>query len=144
MVKQEWFQRDTPGAEPRRFDLVIQSWDTANKDTELADPSVCTTWGKRGNRIYLLNVYCRRVDYPDLKRLSKNKERDFPAIKITLASNNALIKANPTASALVFSHPAFSGLFDCDGLMGTGIRPTPARNCQMSVIAGSRQEFNRV
>jgi predicted phage terminase large subunit-like protein len=78
MVKQEWFQRYTPGAEPRKFDLVIQSWDTANKDTELADPSVCTTWGKRGNRIYLLNVYCRRVDYPDLKRAIKEQRARFP------------------------------------------------------------------
>jgi predicted phage terminase large subunit-like protein len=77
MVRQEWFQRYTPGEEPRKFDLVIQSWDTANKDTELADPSVCTTWGKRGNRIYLMDVYCRRVNYPDLKRAIKERKARF-------------------------------------------------------------------
>jgi hypothetical protein len=30
-----------------RFDRIVQSWDTANKATELSDFSVCTTWGVR-------------------------------------------------------------------------------------------------
>ena len=29
---------------PERFDRIVQSWDTANKVTELSDFSVCTTW----------------------------------------------------------------------------------------------------
>jgi phage terminase large subunit-like protein len=27
------------------FDRIVQSYDTANKATELSDYSVCTTWG---------------------------------------------------------------------------------------------------
>jgi hypothetical protein len=37
MVKQQWFKSYVPGQEPARFDLVLQSWDTANKSTELSD-----------------------------------------------------------------------------------------------------------
>ena len=43
MVKREWFRvYDAP---PAPFERIVQSWDTANKASELADYSVCTTWG---------------------------------------------------------------------------------------------------
>ena len=35
---------------------VVQSWDTANKATELSDFSVCTTWGIVGKNLYLLDL----------------------------------------------------------------------------------------
>jgi predicted phage terminase large subunit-like protein len=68
MVKQEWFKRYSDRDVPQSFDQIIQSWDTANKSTELADYSVCTTWGTKNNRIYLLHVLRERMTYPDLKR----------------------------------------------------------------------------
>jgi hypothetical protein len=43
MVKEAWFRRYRPEERPARFDQVVQSWDTANKPSELADYSVCTT-----------------------------------------------------------------------------------------------------
>ena len=45
LVKLGWFKRYTPGEEPAEFEMIVQSWDTANKATELSDYSVCTTWG---------------------------------------------------------------------------------------------------
>ena len=45
LVKADWFKTYTEANLPVKFDLVFQSWDTANKPTELADYSVCTTWG---------------------------------------------------------------------------------------------------
>lgn len=45
---------------PQKFDQVVQSWDTANKPSELSDYSVCATWGVRQRRIYLLHVLCQR------------------------------------------------------------------------------------
>ncbi len=68
MVKVAWLQYYSPGDLPVTFDYIIQSWDTANKVTELSDYSVCTTWGKKGKYYYLLNVFRRRLEYPDLKR----------------------------------------------------------------------------
>jgi predicted phage terminase large subunit-like protein len=68
MVKEAWFQRYDAACLPASFDRVIQSWDTANKPSELADYSVCTTWGMKGPHFYLLNVYRKQVGYPQLKR----------------------------------------------------------------------------
>src|ERR1700692_920600 len=36
-------RRGRRGEELAKFDMIIQSWDTANKSTELSDFSVCTT-----------------------------------------------------------------------------------------------------
>jgi predicted phage terminase large subunit-like protein len=68
MVKEAWFRRYRPEDLPSSFDQVIQSWDTASKPTELADYSVCTTWGLKGPNFYLLNVLRKKLPYPDLKR----------------------------------------------------------------------------
>ena len=68
MVKQEWFRTYIQDQIPHPFDQVIQSWDTANTPTELSDYSVCTTWGLKQSHFYLLNVYRKRVNFPELKR----------------------------------------------------------------------------
>jgi predicted phage terminase large subunit-like protein len=46
----------------------VQSWDTANKTSELNDFSVCTSWGIAGPNLYLFEVLRRRMEYPELKR----------------------------------------------------------------------------
>jgi hypothetical protein len=40
LVKDEWFKRDRENERPERFERIVQSWDTANKATELGDFSV--------------------------------------------------------------------------------------------------------
>ncbi len=67
MIKTEWFEYYEPGMEPGRFDRIFQSWDTANKAGELNDFSVCTTWGVVGKAYYLLDVFRKKLNYPDLK-----------------------------------------------------------------------------
>ena len=68
MVKAQWFKRYGENQRPENFDRIAQSWDTANKVTELSDFSVCTTWGIRGKDFFLLNVLRKRLKYPALKR----------------------------------------------------------------------------
>ncbi len=68
IVKRDWLKFFESGSEPSRFPRIYQSWDTANKAGELNDYSVCTTWGVVGDDIYLLNVFRKRVTFPDLKR----------------------------------------------------------------------------
>jgi predicted phage terminase large subunit-like protein len=68
LVKETWFQRYDPKDRPASFDQIIQSWDTATKPTELADYSVCATWGIKGPHFYLLNVLRKKLAYPGLKR----------------------------------------------------------------------------
>jgi hypothetical protein len=43
LVKAAWFKRYRDSELPARFDRIVQSWDTANKATELSNFSVCTT-----------------------------------------------------------------------------------------------------
>lgn len=66
MIKTEWFRRYEVAPNP--FDRVIQSWDTANKPTELADYCVCTTWGIVGSDYYLLDILQEKLDFPQLRK----------------------------------------------------------------------------
>ena len=67
-VKREWLQYYSGENLPDGFDFVIDSWDSANKRSELNDYSVCATLGVKGRNIYLLDIWRQRVDYPSLKR----------------------------------------------------------------------------
>jgi predicted phage terminase large subunit-like protein len=68
ILRTAWLGRYDRGDLPERFLCVLQSWDTANKSGELNDFSVCTTWGVAWNRYYLLAVFRKRLNYPELKR----------------------------------------------------------------------------
>ncbi len=68
LVKRAWLVRYGPEALKPPFVTVLQSWDTASKAGELNDYSVCTTWGVRDRRYHLLDVFRRRMEFPDLKR----------------------------------------------------------------------------
>jgi predicted phage terminase large subunit-like protein len=95
LVKAEWFKTYVPGAQPAKFDQTFQSWDTANKSTELSDYSVCTTWGRKNKKLYLLDVLRRRMDYPDLKRAVEEQAERFRPTNILIedkASGTQLIQ----------------------------------------------------
>ena len=95
MVKAEWFKRYSENERPERFDRIVQSWDTANKVTELSDFSVCTTWGVSGKRIFLRGVFRRRLEYPALKRAVREQQSLFRATEVLIedkASGTQLIQ----------------------------------------------------
>ena len=95
MVKLKWFKHYTPGEKPAQFDAIFQSWDTANKSTELSDYSVCTTWGYKNKKLYLLHVLRRRMDYPQLKRAVRDQAQRFQPTNILIedkASGTQLIQ----------------------------------------------------
>jgi predicted phage terminase large subunit-like protein len=79
LVKAEWFKRYRKSELPERFDRIVQSWDTANKATELSDFSVCTTWGVKGKELFLLAVFRQKLEYPALKRAVREQESLFGA-----------------------------------------------------------------
>lgn len=77
IFKADWFKRyDRP---EDQYQMIVQSWDTANKAGELNDPSCCTTWGVRHNGADLLQVMVRRLEYPDLKNLVVKQAEAFSA-----------------------------------------------------------------
>jgi len=66
IVKREWLQFYGPDERPDRFDQILQSWDTANKDTELPISAFAQPGASRTVRC--IDVFRRKMDFPDLKR----------------------------------------------------------------------------
>jgi predicted phage terminase large subunit-like protein len=93
LVKRDWLQTYTDM--PDRFSLILQSWDCANKATELSDYSVCTTWGLHAKKLYLLDVYRKRLEYPELKRAVREQAERHNSCHIIIedkASGTQLIQ----------------------------------------------------
>lgn len=51
-----------------KFDYIAQGWDTAFKTGERNDNSVCITVGTTKNAFYIIDCWCKKVDYPTLKQ----------------------------------------------------------------------------
>lgn len=95
LVKLEWFARYAPGDLPERFDRIVQSWDTASKNEEWHDYSVCTTWGEIAGRYYLLHVFRERLLYPDLRPKARDLAQAWSANVVVIedkASGTQLIQ----------------------------------------------------
>ena len=89
MVKVDWFKTYTTKELPSKFDLILQSWDTANKPTQLADYSVCTSWGVKDKQVYLLHVLRKRLDYPALKRAVSEQAHAFQPTEILIEDKSS-------------------------------------------------------
>lgn len=92
MVKSSWLTYYEPDEKPTSFDLIIQSWDTASKVTELSDYSACVTLGKKGARYYLLNVFRRRMEYPELKRAVRDQAQRYKPNTILIEDKSSGIQ----------------------------------------------------
>jgi predicted phage terminase large subunit-like protein len=95
LVKRAWFRSYAAADPPAKFDRILQSWDTASKATELSDYSVCTSWGVLGKDLYLLDVFRRRLEYPELKRAVRAQSLQFAADVVLIedkASGTQLIQ----------------------------------------------------
>jgi len=109
IVRRSWLKFYSEKDKPDAFDQIVQSWDTANKVTELSDYSVCTTWGVKGPRMYLLDVFRRKLEFPELKRtvrelaafwranvvLVEDKSSGTQLIQELRADGFALVRAAP-------------------------------------------------
>jgi predicted phage terminase large subunit-like protein len=72
---------------------VVQSWDTAIKDSPSADFSVGSTWGYADGIWYLLDLVRVRLEYPELKALVQATQKRWRADQV-------LIEAGGTGTAL--------------------------------------------
>jgi predicted phage terminase large subunit-like protein len=94
IVKTSWIQYYDEANLPEFYSLY-QSWDTANKASELSDYSVCTTWGYHDNKFYLLDVFRKRLNYPELRRAVNDQAKRFGVFNILIedrASGTQLIQ----------------------------------------------------
>jgi predicted phage terminase large subunit-like protein len=97
IVKRDWWQwweKD----DPPQCEYILQTWDTAFEKHNRADYSAGTTWGifypeedRNNPNIILLNVYKKRVEYPDLKRdvLREYKEYEPDGVLIEKKASGA-------------------------------------------------------
>jgi predicted phage terminase large subunit-like protein len=95
LVPIDKLQRFAPDERPRAFDSEVLSLDTAYKDNQLADYSVCTRWGKLGTRIYLLDVWRMKASYHVLKEQVRAMARSVRPERILIedsASGQPLIQ----------------------------------------------------
>jgi predicted phage terminase large subunit-like protein len=107
IFKQAWCDMDGRRfvAIPVEAKTCVHSWDTAQKEKDINDPSVCTVWqsGRGAPGHYLRDVFRDRIDYPKLKhRVIVMAERDNPsAILIEdKSSGQSLIQELRTSTTL--------------------------------------------
>lgn len=68
MVSPEWLQNYTLPLAESQPGQIIQSWDTASKDGINNDWSVCITAHVTGRDVYILDVFRKRLNFPELKK----------------------------------------------------------------------------
>lgn len=69
IIKREWFgYYEDDELRGKRIIATIQSWDTAFKEREENDFSVCETWHVTNEGYYLEDVWRDRVEFPELKK----------------------------------------------------------------------------
>ena len=106
LVKVAWFQAYDRLPEGMR---IVQSWDTANKATQLSDFSVCTTWGLQDKKIYLIDVFRARLGFPELKRAVRD-------LRVKYRATTVLIEDKASGTQLIQE-------LRYDGLPVEGIKP---------------------
>lgn len=79
IVKRQWIKWYDQVPERRPGDQIVQSWDIASTISDSGDWTVCTTWLKRGNDYYLLNVLRGRWEFPEVRRRIVEHARDHGA-----------------------------------------------------------------
>ena len=86
MIRLEWFGTYDEAPPRHRILKVVQSWDTGMTSQPTSDYSVCTTWGfeLESKKWYLLDVFRRRLDYPDLKRAVVELRDRYKADKVII------------------------------------------------------------
>ena len=97
LVKGDWLCTFEPGDYPTGLGTrVVQSWDTATEDGALNDYSVCVTAVVHKGRVYVVDVFRKKVDFPTLKREAISKARDLKANALLIedqSSGRQLIQA---------------------------------------------------
>lgn len=71
LIKREWFRQWDGPLDIKRYEAIVQSWDTASVPGLDNDYSVCTTWGLVGKFIDLLDVHRAQYHYADLLRAAR-------------------------------------------------------------------------
>jgi predicted phage terminase large subunit-like protein len=89
LIKREWLRFYEPDQLPDGFSYTLQSWDTASKSDEVNDFSVCTTWRVINGNFYLIDVFRKRVTFPQLKHAAIELFRNFEPDKLLIEDKSS-------------------------------------------------------
>lgn len=92
MLKREWWQyynRSDYDDGRLVFDNMLLSVDAAFKDGEKNDYVALEVWGKKGPRIYLVDLYNEHLNFPDTIRKIRLIKAKYPNAFITLIEDKA-------------------------------------------------------
>lgn len=79
MIEKGWLCYETVPEEENSFGIIIQSWDTASKDGADNDWSVCVTARYYRKKIYIIDVFRRKMKFPELKETAIRLAREHKA-----------------------------------------------------------------
>jgi predicted phage terminase large subunit-like protein len=117
MVKTHWLKFYEPSEEPAQFSQIVQSWDTANKSTDLADYSVCTTWGVLYRKYYLLDVFREKLNYPELRRAIIDLRYKYRSMNIVIEDKASGIQLIQDLSNEIYGVNAYKSPPGADKIM---------------------------
>ena len=129
MIKRAWVRRYAEPPHSRDVLQIVQSWDTAMKGGPGNDWSVCTTWAQTSDgRLYLLDVWRGRVDYPALKAAVRAQhERWRP--------NTVFVEEAGSAIGLIQElRPEFMGV--------VGVKPDKDKAARMAIASAKFEAGN--
>jgi predicted phage terminase large subunit-like protein len=89
VIKRHWLRFYPADLPLTSFSFILQSWDTANKTGEENDYSVCTTWGYCQGNYFLIDVFRKRLNYPDLKRAVIEQAKKHKPHKILIEDKSS-------------------------------------------------------
>ena len=87
IIKRAWLKVQPPELWRDKFDHVYQSyqsWDTANTATEISNYSVCVTIGVKGKNFFVIHVYRKRHEFPDLLRAVERLYREYEPCSVVV------------------------------------------------------------
>jgi predicted phage terminase large subunit-like protein len=122
MIKRAWLRRYENHPQRNSSSMILQSWDTATKDSEHANYSVCSTLLIHEKKYFLLEVFRDRLDYPALK-----------------AQAISLAKLHTPKTILIEDAGLGSGLIkelEAKGLPVVGVKPVFNKQTRMSIETG--------
>lgn len=67
LIRREWLKFQDIMPAKLEGGQIVQSWDTATKAGVFSDYSCCVTALVQGNRVYVLDVYRERLEFPQLR-----------------------------------------------------------------------------
>jgi predicted phage terminase large subunit-like protein len=79
IIKRKWLKYSTLSDLSACDGAIIQSWDVASEAGELNDYSVCITAKVRGGRLHIIDVFRRKLEFPDLQATAKRLALHYDA-----------------------------------------------------------------